>query len=125
MNGRRGFWGGAEGLRHGVCNTKKCNQPIKFMETATLTPTKHTNLRHLLEEQTRDLYNAETKYAEFLNRMKLASNDGDLEAKFAHVREATATNLEKLKTICNELNVPPTGVKCEAMAGLLKEAEGH
>lgn len=94
------------------------------MDTATLTPTKHTNLRHLLEEQTRDLYNAETKYAEFLNRMKLASNDSDLEKKFAHVREATASNLEKLKTICSELGVPPTGVKCEAMAGLLKEAEG-
>ncbi len=83
----------------------------------------HTNLRHLLEEQARDLYNAETKYAEFLTRMKIASNDEDLEKKFAHVREGTASNLEKLKTICDSLGVPPTGVRCEAMAGLLREAE--
>ena len=93
------------------------------MSTATLTQKKQTNLRHLLEEQARDLYNAETKYAEFLTGMKLSSNDEDLGKKFAHVREGIASNLEKLKTICDSLGVPPTGVKCEAMAGLLREAE--
>ena len=91
------------------------------MTTATLS--KPTNLRHLLEEQARDLYNAETKYAEFLTRMKLASDDKDLAEKFAHVKKGTASNIEKLRTVCDKLEVPPTGVKCEAMAGLLREAE--
>ena len=93
------------------------------MNTATLPEKKHTNLRHLLEEQARDLYNAETKYSEFLTRMKLASTDEDLTNKFEHVKEGTSKNIELLREICGELGVPPTGVKCEAMAGLLREAQ--
>lgn len=79
-------------------------------------------LRHLLEEQARDLYNAETRYAEFLTRAKLASDDQDLAEKFKHISKGTASNIEKLAKICEKLGVPPTGVKCEAMAGLLREA---
>ncbi|MBC7980209.1 MAG: DUF892 family protein [Armatimonadetes bacterium] len=94
------------------------------MTTLELTQKKQTNLRHLLEEQARDLYNAETKYAEFLTTMSISSSDEDLTDKFNHVREGTAKNIEKLKTICDKLDVPSTGVKCEAMAGLLREAEG-
>ncbi len=90
------------------------------MTTANKT---QTNLRHLLEEQARDLYNAETKYSEFLTRMKLSSTDEDLASKFDHVKEGTTNNIETLRSICGELGVPPTGVKCEAMAGLLREAQ--
>ena len=93
------------------------------MTTSTLPEKKHTNLRHLLEEQARDLYNAETKYAEFLTRMKLSSTNEDLAEKFQHVKEGTSKNIEILREICGELTVPPTGVKCEAMAGLLREAQ--
>lgn len=93
------------------------------MNTTTLPEKKHTNLRHLLEEQARDLYNAETKYSEFLTRMSLASTDEDLASKFEHVKEGTSKNIELLREICGELGVPPTGVKCEAMAGLLREAQ--
>lgn len=92
------------------------------METSP-THTQKTNLRHLLEEQARDLYNAETKYSEFITRMKLSSDDQDLAEKFSHIREGTAKNITKLKEICDELGVPPNGVKCEAMAGLLREAQ--
>ena len=93
------------------------------MTTATLPQKTQTNLRHLLEEQARDLYNAETKYAEFLTRMRLSSTDSDLAKSFDHVKEATTKNIETLRSICGELGVPPTGVKCEAMAGLLREAQ--
>lgn len=93
------------------------------MTTATTPQKKLTNLRHLLEEQARDLYNAETKYSEFLTRMKLSSTDEDLAAKFEHVKEGTSKNIETLSSICGELGVPPNGVKCEAMAGLLREAQ--
>lgn len=93
------------------------------MTTATPTQPKQTTLRHLLEEQARDLYNAETKYSEFITRMKLSSDDKDLAEKFGRVREGTSKNITVLKEICDELGVPPTGVKCEAMAGLLREAQ--
>lgn len=93
------------------------------MSTDTQQKKAPTNLRHLLEEQARDLYNAETKYAEFLTRMKLSTDDRDLAEKFASVKEATAKNIETIRAVCGRLNVPPTGVKCEAMAGLLREAE--
>lgn len=92
------------------------------MTTATA-ERKQTNLLHLLEEQARDLYNAETKYADFLTRMRLSSADTDLGECFAKVKQTTAENIETLHSICGELGVPPTGVKCEAMAGLLREAQ--
>ena len=66
------------------------------MATAT---TQKTNLRHLLEEQARDLYNAETKYSEFITRMKLSSDDKDLAEKFSHIRDGTTKNIAKLKEI--------------------------
>ncbi|WP_411827012.1 DUF892 family protein [Luteolibacter sp. AS25] len=93
------------------------------MNTATLPKRTQKNLRHLLEEQARDLYNAETKYSEFLNKAQLSSTDEDLVSKFQHVKEGTSHNVVTLEAICNELDVPATGVKCEAMAGLLREAE--
>ncbi|MFD2256320.1 DUF892 family protein [Luteolibacter algae] len=92
------------------------------MNVSTQSTKQVYNLKHLLEEQARDLYNAETKYSEFLTSMQLSSKDEDLADKFAHVKEGTANNIQKLKSICEKLNVPPTGVKCEAMAGLLREA---
>ncbi len=84
---------------------------------------RQTNLRHLLEEQIQDLYNAETRYADYLTRMSLSSKDEDLKGKFDHVKDGTADNIEKLISICDMLGIPPTGVKCEAMAGLLREAQ--
>ncbi len=92
------------------------------METATITKTAPKNLRHLLEEQARDLYNAESRYSEFLGKIKLSTNDNDLTEKFEAVKAATLKNVETIKDLCGQLNVPPTGVKCEAMAGLLREA---
>lgn len=91
------------------------------MTTAAPTSTK-TNLRHLLEEQLRDLYNAETRYSEFLTKAKVGSHDKDLVEKFKHIAEGTRENISKLAKACDQLGVPPTGVKCEAMAGLLREA---
>lgn len=100
---------------------KKGDQHFKTMNAATPEKTK-TNLRHLLEEQTRDLFNAETKYAEFLTKARLSSDDKDLADKFKNVSECTNANIETLKRISEQLGVSPTGVKCEAMAGLLREA---
>ena len=94
----------------------------KIIMSTTILEKKQTNLRHLLEEQARDLYNAETSYSEFLKRAQLSSTDADLAAKFVNVTEASAHNIVSLEAICKQLGVPPTGVKCEAMAGLLREA---
>ena len=60
--------------------------------------------------------------SEFLKRAQLSSTDADLAAKFVNVTEASAHNIVSLEAICKQLGVPPTGVKCEAMAGLLREA---
>jgi ferritin-like metal-binding protein YciE len=93
------------------------------MPTQEASPKRQTNLRHLLEEQIQDLYNAETRYADYLTRMSISSKDEDLRKKFEHVRDGTADNIEKLVSICDMLGIKPTGVKCEAMAGLLREAQ--
>ncbi len=47
-----------------------------------------------------------------------------MEASFGRVRNTVSNNIATLKSVCDRLGVPPTGVKCEAMAGLLREAQG-
>lgn len=91
------------------------------INTISILPSKAVSLRTLLEEQIRDLYDAETSYSNFLLRM------GDIETQelAENVKEMilhTCEHIEVIEEICRELEVPPTGVRCAAMEGLLREA---
>lgn len=81
------------------------------------------SLRELLIEQIRDLYDAETEFSRFL-----ATAEEEIEHQdFAQYAEAmklnTYENLSVIEDICADLKVPPDGVKCAAMEGLLREAK--
>jgi ferritin-like metal-binding protein YciE len=84
---------------------------------------KRFTLADLLREQARDLYDAEISHRDALRTMDRLSAAPDLSEYLAKIADDTAENLEALDAICRLLEVPPTGVKCAAMEGLVREAK--
>ena len=80
-------------------------------------------MKELFEHQLKDLYNAETQLINALPKMKSSANDNALKDAFESHLEETKRHQQKLEEICNELNVSPKGEKCNAMEGLIKEAQ--
>lgn len=82
------------------------------------------NLKELFEHQLKDLFNAESQLLKALPKMVEHANDSSLKKAFESHLEETKQQQKRLEQICNELGVKPTGEKCNAMEGLIKEAEG-
>lgn len=81
------------------------------------------NLTELLEEQIKDLYNAENQLLKALPRMaKKASSEELKEAFTAHLEE-TRGHVERLEQVCDELEMSPKGKVCAAMKGLIEEGK--
>ncbi len=80
------------------------------------------SLKDLLIEQTRDLHNAETQYRGILPTMLESATDEELRKELSDMVELTDANISWLEHACTHLNVEPTGVTCEAMRGLIREA---
>ncbi|PPK86056.1 ferritin-like metal-binding protein YciE [Neolewinella xylanilytica] len=82
------------------------------------------NLQGLLEHQLRDLYSAEGQYAEILPKMVAAASDSKLKAMFTDHLKQTKSQQDRVRQLLEDIDVKPGGVKCEAMAGLIKECQG-
>lgn len=82
------------------------------------------NLKELFEHQLKDLYSAEDQLIEALPKMVKNANDNKLKEAFKSHLEETKNQKIRLKEICDELDIEPTGETCKAMKGLIKEAEG-
>lgn len=82
------------------------------------------NLKDLFEHQLKDLYSAETQLIEALPKLQKRAKDDKLKDAFKAHLEETKEHKKRLKEICDELGIKPTGEECEAMKGLIKEAEG-
>ncbi len=81
------------------------------------------NLQELFEHQLQDLYSAEKQLIEALPKMAKNANDSKLKKAFEGHLEETKDQKTRLEEICEELDINPSGEKCKAMAGLIKEAE--
>lgn len=80
------------------------------------------SLKDLYIEQLRDLYNAENQLVDALPGMvDMASSDELVQAFEDHLEE-TREHKERLERIFHNLGEDPTGEKCEAMEGLIREA---
>lgn len=84
---------------------------------------KNFGLKDLLQEQLRDLYDAEVHYGNMLTALIKTSTSVDLEERLRYIAIQTQENAVQLANICNQLGVPPEGVTCKAMDGLLREAK--
>ncbi len=80
------------------------------------------SLNSLLIEQLRDLYNAETQYRVILPEMLTHGHDESLRQQLNFIVSENQQNIDALQRLCTELGVEPTGVICEAMRGLVREA---
>lgn len=82
------------------------------------------NLNELFKHQIKDLYSAETQLIEALPKMQSNANDSKLKEAFENHLKETKEQKRRLEQICEDLDIKPTGEKCKAMEGLIKEAEG-
>lgn len=80
-------------------------------------------LKDLLKEQMRDLYDAETHYGKMLPNLIRTATSPELIERLQAIATQTQSNASHFVEICNALEVPPTGVTCHAMDGLLREAK--
>ncbi len=82
-----------------------------------------TTIKGVLIDQIRDLYSAETQIAKALPLFAAKATSPDLKDGFTLHLQETLEHIERLKTISNLLGVKPSGKKCEAAAGLVKEGD--
>jgi ferritin-like metal-binding protein YciE len=80
-----------------------------------------SSLEDLLVEELKDLYSAETQLLKALPRMAKAARNKDLKRGFERHFKQTQGHVDRLKKVCAELDVTPTGKTCLAMQGLIKE----
>ena len=82
---------------------------------------KINNLRDVYIEQLKDLYSAETQLIKALPKMAKAAHSPELAQGFEEHLEQTKGHANRLEQIFKKLEEEPTGKKCKAMEGLVKE----
>jgi ferritin-like metal-binding protein YciE len=84
---------------------------------------KLNNLNDLFIHELKDLYNAENQIMKALPKMAKEASSPDLKNAFEmHLRE-TEKQIERLDMVFKNLGEKPTGEKCKAMEGIIREAE--
>ena len=81
------------------------------------------NLSDLFEHQLKDLYSAESQLIKALPNMAKNASDSKLKKAIENHLEETKEQKQRLKEVCDELGIKPTGEECKAMKGLIEEAE--
>lgn len=80
-------------------------------------------LNDLYVEQLRDIYDAEHQLLNALEEMQEQATHSELRDAFKSHRQETEAQVKRLKKIFARLGQDPEGVSCEAMEGLIAEAE--
>jgi ferritin-like metal-binding protein YciE len=79
------------------------------------------DLREILTDQIKDLYDAEKQLVKALPKLAKAASSTDLsEAIRSHLTE-TQTHVSRLEEVFTALDIPARGKPCKAMKGLLDE----
>lgn len=81
------------------------------------------NLKDLFYHELQDLYDAEQQLIIALPRMAAAADSHDLREAFNDHLSETRNHLVRLDKAFTKLGTVKTGVTCEAMKGLIKEAD--
>lgn len=81
------------------------------------------SLHDVYVHELKDLYSAEKQITEALPKMVEAASDKGLKDAFSRHLSQTETHLQRVRSILDKMDVNPGNVKCEGMAGLLKEGE--
>jgi ferritin-like metal-binding protein YciE len=80
-------------------------------------------IEKLLEDQLKDLYNAENQLLKALPRMAQAANGEELKEAFETHLEETREHVNRLDEVGKLLGAKLSGKKCKAMEGLIEEGK--
>jgi ferritin-like metal-binding protein YciE len=80
-------------------------------------------LLELFTEELRDIYWAEKHLVKALPKMEKATSSPELAGAFSDHQAATQEHVSRLEQVFELLGEKPRGKKCDAMEGLVKEAE--
>ena len=84
---------------------------------------KAKTVEDLFHDTLKDIYYAEKRLLKALPRMKRAAQSGELRDAFETHREETERQIERLTKVFEALGKSPRGKTCEAIEGLISEAE--
>lgn len=85
---------------------------------------KDSLLEKFFTDQLKDIYYAEQQLTKSLPKMEEAATSEELKEAFNDHLHQTQKHVKRLEKVFNLLGKKPEGKKCEAMDGLIKEAEG-
>lgn len=77
----------------------------------------------LFVEQLRDMYHAEKQLAKALPKVAKAASSDKLRQAIEHHKEQTEGQIERLEQVFESLDERKRGKRCEAMEGLIEEAQ--
>jgi ferritin-like metal-binding protein YciE len=80
-------------------------------------------LDDLFHETVKDLYYAEKKLVKSLPKMAKMATSPDLKSAIEHHLEQTKGHVSRLEEVFGMIDKKPVAKKCEAIEGLLKEAD--
>ena len=83
-----------------------------------------TKLKELFVEELRDIYWAEKHLTKALPKMRKAATSRELANAFEQHLAVTETQIGRVEQVFELLDMTPRAKKCEAMEGLVKEAQG-
>lgn len=83
-----------------------------------------TKLKELFIEELRDIYWAEKHLTKALPKMRKACTSQELAAAFEEHLAVTENQVSRVEQTFELLEITPRAKKCEAMEGLVKEAQG-
>ena len=81
------------------------------------------SLEKLLEEELKDLYDAEKQITKALPKLAKAASSPDLKAAFTEHLEQTKGQVARLEEVFGHLGVKPKSKPCAAMKGLIEEGQ--
>jgi len=82
-----------------------------------------SNLRQLMIEELKDLYDAEQRIGNWLEDAEEQANSHELKRVFSEHRTETRTHVARLKHAFEKLGEEAETKKCHATAGIIKEAD--
>src|ERR1700712_5874434 len=95
----------------------------KTAAAASRTPEAESALKELFIDEIKDIYWAEQHLAKALPKMIKGATSEDLKNTITNHLEETKNHLTRLDNVFASIGEKAKAVKCEAMAGLLKEAD--
>jgi ferritin-like metal-binding protein YciE len=81
------------------------------------------NLKELMVEEIRDIYDAEKQLVKALPKMAKAAESEELRAAFEEHLEITRMQVERLEEVFKHLGMAARGKPCEGMKGLIEEGQ--